>query len=227
MFKQNLKSFPQKPKKLSSFCSSFSDIYITHLHILHIFIFLSETKDLVRQKSLCSLSFVRYWTNQLPKLWSEKLVSTKEGGGESDQESEPVDEKDTSGVRSKTWRDERTWDHHGNPQPSFSGLITHILGVQNLRFSWVIIIHQLGKTWNKGSHFPTIHYTFWGAQIGRVFGRELLGTRSMISFEVWPGGVVGVVRRNTRQNKFPGSYIILKMLANNCGKCVRVFSQWM
>ena len=27
--------------------------------------------------------------------------------------------------------------HHGNPQPSFLGVITHILGVQNLHFSWL------------------------------------------------------------------------------------------
>ena len=26
--------------------------------------------------------------------------------------------------------------YHGNPQPSFLGVITHILGVQNLHFSW-------------------------------------------------------------------------------------------
>jgi len=26
--------------------------------------------------------------------------------------------------------------YHGNPQPSFLGVITHMLGVQNLHFSW-------------------------------------------------------------------------------------------
>ena len=27
-------------------------------------------------------------------------------------------------------------NYHGNPQPSFLGVITHILGVENLHFSW-------------------------------------------------------------------------------------------
>ena len=39
------------------------------------------------------------------------------------------------------------FNHHGNPQPSFIGVITHILGVQNLHVSW-----------------------FWGPKVGTLDG---------------------------------------------------------
>ena len=51
-------------------------------------------------KQLPTNNFLYTEPTTTPTLWSEILVST---GGESDHESLLVDEKDTSGVRSKTW----------------------------------------------------------------------------------------------------------------------------
>ena len=86
-------------------------------------------------------------------------------------------------------------------------------------FFMVLIIHQPGKTW-----------IFWGFPLPI---RYLLGEPGLwfhwrydrTKSPVQQGEVVGVVRRNTRQNKFPGSYIILKMTSGQKLRkvCVCVF----
>ena len=56
--------------------------------------------------------------------------------------------RNISGSREKFQCVQYATGNHGNPQPSFLGVITHILGVENLHFSWfwgprVYVAYQL------------------------------------------------------------------------------------